>query len=371
MESSNTASILRITLLTAVCAVLLAVSVTRALAVQIELPLNLDYLLLDAAVKERFYTGPGGHAQFWNDAGNCGHFYATNPRFGRSGPNVRLESQGDLEAAIALAGQCLNAMSWSGNLVAITTPWITSFALKFRITDLNFYGANGTAIGGGAFGLVKSGLIDELGSFSYDLRPQLQQLQALADGLPPTPAATEVKAVLASLRPAPQIVPQDDGIGVALQMDVPESLLSPSVAPLTSAQKASWRDAAENVSALLTTMATQTQALMPDAQLRDEVTRIAADSQARVAAAANAPPPRGDPLPLFRNDWQRLRAALKSAARRGSLRDQTAAVLAALTAGDAVFALDEQAPGLGSQLAQAGLQKLAQGLPAPPPPAQY
>lgn len=368
--STGAASILRITLIAAACAVLMAVSATRAGAVQLELPLKLDYLLLDAAVKQRYYAGPGGRGQLWNGDDNCGHFYADNPRFSRSGPNVQLESQGDFEAAIGLSGQCLNAMSWSGNLVATTSPWITGYALDFRITDLNFYDADGNAIGGAAFGLVKQALIDELGSYSYDLRPHLRQLQALTDGLPPTVAGKEVKAALASLRLAPRVVPQDDGIEVALQLDVPESLLSASVAPLTAAEKASWRDAAASVSAFVSTMATQTQALMPDAQLRDEVARVAADARARVDAAANAPPAGGDPLPLFRDDWQHLRAALTSAARRGSLGDQTEAVLAALAAGDAVFALDQRAPGLGSQISRAGLQRLTPGLPAPPPPAQ-
>src|SRR5438876_11735258 len=88
MSNPGAASILRITLLAATCAVLFAVSATRAGAVQLELPLKLDYLLLDAAMKQRYYSGPGGRAQLWNGDGNCGHFYAVNPRFSRSGPNV-------------------------------------------------------------------------------------------------------------------------------------------------------------------------------------------------------------------------------------------------------------------------------------------
>jgi hypothetical protein len=370
MESGCTASILRVTLIAVMCSMWSALAVTRTLASQLEVPLDLDYRLLDAAVRQRFYAGPGGRAQFWSASDGCGHFYATNPRFSRSDQSVQLASQGDFEAAIALAGQCLNAMSWAGNLVATASPRITDFTLRFRVTDLNFYSADGAAIGGGAFTLIKNGVIAELGNFSYDLGPHFRQLQALADELPPTPAASEVKAVLASLRLATRVVAQDDGIEAVLQMDVPESLLSRCGAPLTVAQRTAWREAAKNIGALLTTMATQTQALMPDAQLRDEVAQVAADSRARVALAANAPPMGGDPIPLFSDDWRRLRAALKSAARRGALRDQTEAVLVAVTTADVLFALDQRAPGLGCQLSRANLQPLAGQLPVAPRDAQ-
>lgn len=352
-------SALRAILIAAICAAGSAVFAPRARAAALEVPLNLDYLLLDAAVKQRFYTASGGRAQFWSGPDDCGHLYAANPHFSRSGEDVQLATQSDFQAALAVGEQCLNAMSWNGNLIATARPWITDSTLKFRVTVLNFYSADGTAIGGGAFGLIKNGLIDELGSFTYDLRPQLRQLQGLAGGLPPTPATNEVKAVLASMRLAPQVVAQDDGLEGKLQIDVPQNLLARCAAPLSAADRASWHEAAENVSGLLATIVAQTQGLMPDAQLRDEVAGVAADSRARVEAAANAPPAGGDPIPLFGEDWQRLRNALKLAARRGALRDQTEAVLAAVTAGDLIFVLDQRAPGLGCQLAQAGLQQLA------------
>lgn len=364
VRSASILSISCITLLFATCVTLMSATAGRLFAAQIEIPLDLDYLLMDASVKERYYTGPGGAAQFWSGLAGCGHFYATNPRFSRSGMNVQLDTQGDLEAAMTLGEQCLNAASWRGNLVATSTPWIVGSMLKFRLTDLNFYGADGAAIGGAAFELSKNAAMELLGNFSYDLHPQLQQLQAMADELPATKAAGEVKEVVASLRFARQVEPQDDGVRITLQIEVPVSLLSPNNAPLTPAERASFRKAVENVSAFLTTMVTHTQAFMPDAHLRDEVSAIAADCRARATAIANAPPAGGDPLPLFRVDWQRLRAALKSAARRRALHDQTAAVLETITGVDFIFTLDERAPGLGSELSRAGLQQLAHGLSA-------
>ncbi len=351
-----------IALLFATCTALITGSAGRVLATQLEIPLDVDYLLMDAAVKQQYYRGPGGVAQFWNGISGCGHFYATNPRFSGVGMNVKLDTQGDLQAAMPLGEECLNAASWRGNLVAISTPWIVGLMLKFRLTDLNFYGADGTAIGGAAFELSKNAVMEVLGSFSYDLRPQLQQLRAMANELPATKAAGEVKAIIASLRLAPQVEPQDNGIRITVEIEVPVNLLSSNTAPLTPAERVSFRNAAENVSEFLTTMVTQTQGYMPDAHLRDEASAIAADCRARATAIANAPPPGGDPLPLFRADWQRLRTALKSAARRGALHDQTAAVLEAITVADLIFALDERAPGLGSELARAGLQRLARGI---------
>jgi hypothetical protein len=338
-------------------ALVLLLSARLASAAQLNVPINVDYLLLDSGIRQRFYTGPNGTAELWNGSDNCGHFRATNPRFSRSGSDVRLDTNGDLEAALALAGQCLNAMSWTGDLAATATPRIEDLQLKFHVTDLNFYTPEGAPIGGSAFELIKHTLTSELGSFSYDLHPYFEQLRDLPNRAPPSPAIDELKSVLNSLHPGPQVSANDDGVSFTLILDVPDTLIQAHPGELTPAQKSAWSAAASGVQDFLTRIGNQAQSVTADPQLRGELTSIIADIRSRAASAA--PPPNGDPLPLFRDDWTRLRRALESAAHRGVLGAQTLPVLAGIAAGDAVFAIDQEAPGIGSRLARAGLSTLA------------
>jgi len=118
---------------------MLAITADVADGAEIEVPLDLDYLLLGAALQQQLYTGKNGRAEFWQSADHCGYFYARNPRFSRNGEAVELTTDSQLNAGIGVGGQCLSAVEWSGIIAAPTAPYIDGFALKFRVTDLNIF----------------------------------------------------------------------------------------------------------------------------------------------------------------------------------------------------------------------------------------
>ncbi len=84
---------------------MLAITAVVADAAQIEVPLNLDYLLLDAALQQQLFTGNNGRAEFWKSSDNCGYFYAQNPRFSRNGEAVELTTDSQFNAGIGVGGR--------------------------------------------------------------------------------------------------------------------------------------------------------------------------------------------------------------------------------------------------------------------------
>ncbi len=333
-------------------------------ATQIEVPVEIDYLVLDAALKQRFYTGAGNRAEFWQGPANCGHLYAMDPHFGQAGSDVRLVSAADLQAALALAGQCLNAMTWTGKLSADMAPHIEDFNLKFRIVDAEFINSDGAVIGGDAFGLVKSQVLSQLGNFSYSLRPYVERLRKILDSAPAAEVAAEVRPVLISLKLDQQVTAADHGVTLSLQMTLPQNLLEPMTSHrMTKDEKAAWRSAASEIEDFLKDVATQIQPLIVDPQLTSEITGIINESRARIAVMANTPPPDGDPLPLLRDEWQRLRSVVRTAAYRQVFGEQSVEILEAISVGDVIFAIDQQAPALGSRIALTGLQELVRRMP--------
>ena len=350
----------------ALCLVMLAITATGAGAAEIEVPLDLDYLLLDAALQQQLYTGQNGRAEFWKSPDNCGNFYAQNPRFSRNGDAVELTTDSQLNAAIGIGGECLSAGEWSGIIDAATAPYIEGFALKLRVTDINVYNPAQAAgpIGGRAMEIVKASLIPRLQTFSYDLAPYVRQLNALMDAV--LANDSEAKSVLSSLRLAPEIVPRDDEARLTLRMTLPEALVKPPpVRPPTSAETLAWRNATRKIAALLDTAATQIGPMISDVQTRDQLTSVVADARRRVQHTQDQPLDSADPLPLFKPDWEQLRAIIKAAARRTGPNTKTIMLLSFATATDAVFALDERAPTLGARISQAGLDQLARRLGQP------
>ena len=328
----------------------IAIAAGRADAATLAVPLNVDYQVLDAAVSARFYTGPGKRAEFWDGADNCGHFFATDPHFSRRGVAMQLRTHSDIEAALPLAGQCLSALSWTGDLAAIAQPRIDNATLKLLITDVNFYNPDGTSgsLGNNVVSLIRSAFVAQLESFSYDLRPYLERLHHLADNAPPS--AADLRKALASMQLGPQVIPQDDGLTFTLKLTVPDALMAPlpAATPLTTQQRMAWKDAAAKAEQFLANAANQANALVADERLRSQLDTIISDSRRRLAVAE--PPPGGDPLPLFASDWQQLRTALKDAAHRGIFGDHTLEMLESIAVIDALFAIDRQAPALGERL---------------------
>ena len=136
-------------------------------------------------------------------------------------------------------------------------------------------------------------------------------------------------------------------------------------APITSAQAAAWRIASENVANFLAGAAGQIRAIVPDQQLAGELGAVVDDSRKRATQAAAQPPSNRDPLPLLRDDWDRLRTIVKRAAYQNLAGGHTLELLSFVTVGDALFAIDSESPALGSCLSSAALDELSRTLGSP------
>ena len=90
--------------------------------------------------------------------------------------------------------------------------------------------------------------------------------------------------------------------------------------------------------------------------------QILLDSRYRLVQALNNPPAGAEPDPvrlLFLDEWRQLHDAVRAAARRGMLGAHALEFMSFISAGDALFALDQAAPALGMRISAADLRRLA------------
>jgi Transglycosylase SLT domain len=383
----NKRSTMRLWIILTVASVVLLAPVDRARASQVRIPLTIDYITLREALKHKLYTGPGGRAQLWNGVDDCQFLYAENPQFSRAtaggAATVQLETANSLGLGVSMGSQCLNAVQWSGIVQALGVPYIApGLQLKFHFTDLNIFDSahQKTEMVSQGFDLIKGDLIPRLNDFSYDLNPSVKQLAAMvSDSIAPD-AADRVRAAISSLTAEPNIVALEDGVRVTLVMtvpDVPAAGISPGAASSpTPAELKAFQDTLDQWDAFLAFSIKHLGGAVGDQQFRDQLLQILLDSRYRLVQALNNPSAAAGPDPvrlLFLDEWTQLHDAVRAAARRGMLGAHALEFMSFISAGDALFALDQAAPALGMRISAADLRRLAHIMApgAPGDPLQF
>ncbi|MFZ2061055.1 MAG: lytic transglycosylase domain-containing protein [Candidatus Binatus sp.] len=351
--------------------VILLARATAARASQVRIPMTIDYITLREALKRKLYTAPGGRAELWNGLNDCQYLYAENPEFSRAtaggAATVQLETANSLGLGVAMGSQCLNAVQWSGIVQALGVPYIApGLQLKFHFTDLNVFDSahQKTEVVSQGFDLIKGDLIPRLNDFSYDLKPAVQQLAAMITDSIPADAADRFRAAIASLTAEQKIVALDDGVRVTLVMtvpDVPAPAIPAAGASPTPAELKAFQDTLDQWDAFLSFSIKHLGAAVGDQQFRDQLLQILLDSRYRLVQALNNPAAAGpDPVRiLFLDEWTQLHDAVRAAARRGMLGAHALEFMSFISAGDALFALDQAAPALGMRISAADLRRLA------------
>ncbi len=182
----------------------------------------------------------------------------------------------------------------------------------------------------------------------------------------PADAADRVRAAIASLTAEPNIVALDDGLRVTLVMTVPDMPAPPRIlraaASPTPAELKAFQDTLDQWDAFLVFSIKQLGGAVGDQQFRDQLLQILLDSRYRLVQALNNPPAAAGPDPvrlLFLDEWRQLHDAVRAAARRGMLGAHALEFMSFISAGDALFALDQAAPALGMRISAADLRRLA------------
>lgn len=362
----------RLWIILTMASVILLAPATAARASQVRIPMTIDYITLREALKRKLYTAPGGRAELWNGLNDCQYLYAENPEFSRAtaggAATVQLETANSLGLGVAMGSQCLNAVQWSGIVQALGVPYIApGLQLKFHFTDLNVFDSahQKTEVVSQGFDLIKGDLIPRLNDFSYDLKPAVQQLAAMITDSIPADAADRFRAAIASLTAEPNIVALDDGVRVTLVMTVPD-VAAPAIpaagASPTPAELKAFQDTLDQWDAFLAFSIKHLGAAVGDQQFRDQLLQILLDSRYSLVQALNNPAAAAGPDPvriLFLDEWTQLHDAVRAAARRGMFGAHALEFMSFISAGDALFALDQAAPALGMRISAADLRRLA------------
>ncbi len=337
------------------------------LARPVEVPLHISYPLMTDVLRQRL-NSRAGRAQLWNGENDCQYLYVENPSFGQQNGALHVESVGHLNLGVPVGNQCLAPITWSGIIDATTTPYIAGFALKVHVTDVNLYDRNHqkTLLVGRGFDLIKQSFTPALETYSFDMTPAIRELDNLAQMAVPAEHQAALHLALASIQLGRRIDVEPTGIRLTMTIDLPSEVAVPptsgSTAPLRAAEVAAWNNALNNWDAFLVFAIKQVGTTVSNHDVRDQLLDILLDSRERLVAALAQPQGVSGPDPvrlLFLQEWTRLGQVIQKAAAQGALGDRSLEFLSFISAGDALFALDQAGSALGLRISAADLRRLA------------
>jgi hypothetical protein len=345
-----------------------AIAPQPARAADVRVPLTIDYYALTEAIRHQLYTEPNGRAPVWNGVSPCQYLYATDPMFSHAGDTLKFETAASLALGVGVGDHCVGPVQWNGIIEAETSPYLMpGLQLKFHVQDLNLLNPEHqkTLIVGKGFDLIKGNLIPLFESFTYDLNPAVQQLSALAEAASTPDVAERVRTAMATIRSDPLVTANEDGVRITLIITVPDVELAAqgTPAPLTPEEIAAFEKLLDQWDAFLAFAVKQMGGAVGDPQFRAAILKILLDSRYRLVDALANPAANqgaGDPVRvLFLDEWNQLHDAIKSAAQRGALGGRGLELMSFVSAGDALFALDQAAPALGMRISADDLRRLA------------
>ncbi len=333
----------------------------------IDVPITLDYDLMDALAADAVFTGQEKQAILLGKKDGCQIVMVSDPRFREADGSLFIDLRVHVRYGFSIGRRCLFPVSFDGYLTARQQPVLDPETWQLRFTTASSHletrNRQPARLADFIWRRIQGRLPGLLAPIIIDLGVPQKELGIFLKAVLPKDKPEEVFAVIQSLRPGP-IEIRKNHLSFIQRMDIPETIYTeavPSPPPVFSRkQKRAFIDAWETWDAFMVQMIT----VLAPRTLDDDEQDILLDLLLRLRYAFsreldNPDPDRED---FVRNQfilsWERMSPVF-----RKYLKDaKTASILGYLaffSAADTLIALDRLGPLLGLDISRQGLHQLA------------
>lgn len=335
-------------------------------AATVEVPISLDYGIVEEALAEQVFTGPDRTAEVFSDAIRCNVLVLSDPRITGEAGRLRLVTDMQAHVGTPIGGTCRFARTWRGVVETEQTTRVRSGmpVVEFHVVDSRVLRAeNGKDVLPRFMRRwMRDHVYPRLGGVTIDLGPVVTGIEELTNMVLSDPARP-AEPVPDSAWPVALVGvhPSSEGLVATLSLEVPEAPQEQAAAeqpPLTEAELAVWDANWQAWDAFATWMIkTLARSAGPEltAALADTLLEARYELRDALAGADRARDPVRE---LFLKTWTRL-APLLHDENLPVPGGQGLRFAGFVSAGDALQALDGLAPHLGLSLDQDALRSLA------------
>lgn len=344
------------------CALCALVALGTASAGEVTLELPVPYALIQDALVDQVFVGPGQTAQVLEGKNACNVLTLSDPRIEGSGGNrLRLQTTITARSGTPLPrGRCLPLFEWSGRLEVHQSPIALPdrLAVGFRVTDSRILDPAGDrrAVPGVLWDWVKQNVHPRLEGFALDLTPyRTGAATALAAAVSPEASAALESLAMREVSAGVTVL----AVAFAFEIPGPPPAWTPpkAVAPLDIEALERWREGWQAWDGFATWLVKEA-AGRRSAATRRALAAVLLDARHDLVAALTVDTVE-DPVPaLFMRTWSQLMPLLAEASRDVPAA-RAARYLTLISAGDALRAVNQAAPQFGLRLDRDSLRQLA------------
>lgn len=340
-----------------------------AAAAVVEIPVALDYRIVELALAEQVFTGADRSATAFTDSSQCNSLVLSEPQVGGTDEGmVRLLTTMTARTGTPLGSSCRFAKTWSGlvETVQMASANPQDSVVSFSVVDSRLLKADDQSDALPRFlrGWINDYVHPRLGAVTIDLEPALSGIEELLDAtIIDAATETDTENPLLSLQ-LTDIQPSATALTAILSAqvaDAPEGWTPPVEAPLTEEELARWDETWQAWDGFATWLV-KTLALSANPELDQALAEILLEARYELRDALAKDERDRDPVrDLFLSSWERL-APLVGDVQVGLPGSRALPFVAFVGASNALQALDQLAPHLGVRLDQNALRSLARVL---------
>jgi hypothetical protein len=341
---------------------------SSCLARTVDIPIRLDYQLLQSLITESFYTDTGQTAQLVNEANGCVTLTLSRPRFTGGNGTVDFATDVSVHAGTPLGEKCLLPFTWQGSIKAAQIPTLdpSTYQLTFKTTATELYSADGNPVG--SLNAILKHMVPSINSyvqdFSVNLAPPINDLKRFIFPLFNRSNREQAEKLLQTMKPGATSA-NSEGITTTILLEVadtPAAKRSGSPETLTEEELAELVELWETWDSLLVFIVSLLSEQLLTESEKQVLIDLLLDTRHQFVAGISDNSVRNDFVrKQFINGWQTLSPLF----RRHLLNKPGGSELGYLsffTAADALMILDELGPAVGIEISRDGLIRLARML---------
>lgn len=350
-------------LVPALLTALLLAATARADSVTATVPVYLDYQLLRYLLEDQLFNTADGSREILNDPDQCSRIVLTEPGIGPVADNLQILAKVDARLGLVVLDKCVDLFDWRGEVGFLGKPAIQpgGRSVKLEPEEVWLVNSKGKRISSGRlWNAASDRLMAFFGGFVLDLAPYTRSVGALLPEVLPHRGTDELQAIVDSLTISDlQVNAQSLDVSISFDIDPLESPPDASAA-LAGEELAQLESRWQMMDALLVGAIKHYASATSLQPLRSQLLDILLDSRYRLRDALTEPPDRNDDAVRgwFIDSWHSLAPVVREIALEQPGQEQLL-WFTALSATDALYALNQVGAAIGLEISTDGLRRLA------------
>jgi hypothetical protein len=329
----------------------------------VSVPIYLEFPLLRHLLVRQLFATPDGKREILNDPKECNRILLSEPSIGAHGEDLEILARVEAQLGVDIFGSCLDLFNWQGGVAFLGRPRIQPDAKSIKLTPQNTWliASDGSKVlSGRLWDAGKASLVSFFGSFVLDLTPQLAALGALLPDVLPNRSADKLRQTIDSLCLSNiQVNPESLNLSVNFEIEALAEQ-APAATELSAEELQQFEAQWHMMDALLVGAVKRYAAATELQDLRSKLLDILIDSRYRLRDVLTQPPGRNSDAvrSWFIDSWHSLSPVVRTIAEQQEGQENLL-WFSAVTAADALYALNQVGSVIGLEISTDGLRRLA------------